>query len=357
MTAIELSTKMVEILDSSQEMTRKEKSGKKDKKERKKKEKKRKRKASDSEEKSNLEIDENIETLKDSSSDIASSKQPDDKRTAKREERKALMEKVPEKDEHGVAYSKLQRRRMMKRVKRGLPPVPTPEEEAERIRNEAQMKREEEDELAGILHTSSTDKKNEDEDGDLKERAEEIDGKDEREIDAVQETNLEVATPEETNKLSDGKDKKKQRKSKPVPTDYVCQACKNKCQPAHWIYDCPNKITMKGVNQVSKRFKGLHDPDEKKIFVSGLPFDANRKFVEGLFVTCGKMIHCKLLTFSDTGRCKGQAYVTFDSLESAKKALALNGTTIENDAGDKEKKKETSGSKRKELRLKVSKVL
>ena len=38
-------------------------------------------------------------------------------------------EKDPDRDKNGIAYTKIQRRRMMKRVKCGLPPVPTQQEE------------------------------------------------------------------------------------------------------------------------------------------------------------------------------------------------------------------------------------
>ena len=69
-------------------------------------------------------------------------------------------------------------------------------------------------------------------------------------------------------------------------------------------------------------------------------------------------VNCKLLTFPDTGRCKGQAYLTFETDADAKKAISLSGTTIENNIGDDNKKnpkkKEVT---RKELKLKVTKML
>merc|ERR1719223_1291730 len=46
---------------------------------------------------------------------------------------------------------------MMKRVKRGLDPVPTEEEERERIKQMRLEKKEEEEELAGMLHTKDKD--------------------------------------------------------------------------------------------------------------------------------------------------------------------------------------------------------
>lgn len=279
------------------------------------------------------------------------------KRVKKRKEKEALLAQVPETDENGISYSKLQRRRMMKRVKRGLPPVPTPEEEEERLRQEAQLKREEEAELSGMLFNKkagSDDEEEEDQDdGD--------DGGPDIDIENSQDEHPEdegdtVEAHKQSEKSSDP-EKKKRKRDKEVPLDYICQACKNQHQPIHWIYDCPDKVTVRGTNKVSKSTKGIHDPDEKKVFVSGLPFEAKRKDVEALFSSCGKLVQCKLLTFPDTGRCKGQAYLTFDSQESAKKAVALNGTTIDNKGDEEKKKKGDGGTIRRELKLKVTKML
>ena len=83
-----------------------------------------------------------------------------------------------------------------------------------------------------------------------------------------------------------------------------------------------------------------------------------KRDVELLFKECGNVVHCKLLIFPDTGRCKGQAYVTFDSDLSAKKAIKLSGTIIaNNDEKPQKKQKKESSKKRKELKLKVTKVL
>lgn len=283
----------------------------------------------------------------------------EDKHSKKRKEREALLAQVPETDEHGIAYSKLQRRRMMKRVKRGLPPVPTPEEEEERLKQEAQLKREEEEELAGMMyHDNRADKEEEEEEMEIRDEEEddsqgvEIQNADDNEPDEVPER---VVKPKLVN-TSPEPDKKKTKRAKEVPADYVCQACKNKHAPIHWIYDCPDKVTVRGTNKVSKSTKGIHDPDDKKVFVSGLPFEAKRKDVDALFASCGKLVQCKLLTFPDTGRCKGQAYLTFDSPESAKRAVALNGTTIDAAVSETTKKGET-GKGRTELKLKVTKML
>ena len=92
---------------------------------------------------------------------------------SKKEEKAELMKKVPLTNEEGLAYTKFQIRQMMKRVKRGLPPVPTPKELDEKRQNEARLRREEEAELAGLVSTRNVagtdednDRNSEDEDDD-----------------------------------------------------------------------------------------------------------------------------------------------------------------------------------------------
>jgi hypothetical protein len=273
-----------------------------------------------------------------------------------------LMDKVPKLDDDGLTYTKHQTRRMLKRVKRGLPPVPTQAEEQERMRNEAQLRREEEAELAGEIDESDDEKEETDnEQGDADAEKEENDeaGMDEgeKEEEGMEESEDREEPPAPP--VKETPSKKKAKRSKLVPDDYVCSACKNKHKPTHWIYDCPDKVTMKGTNQKKKKFRGLHDPDSKKVFVSGLPFDVKAKDILDLFQSSGKVVSHKLVTFKDTGRCNGQAYVTFDTEAEATKALKVSGTTIGNisEDGSKKKKKSSDSSKRKELKLKVSKVL
>ena len=281
-----------------------------------------------------------------------------DKKKAKAE----LMAKVPQKDEHGISYTKIQIRRMMKRVKRGLPPLETEAEERERRRQDAVMRKEEELELADMLYKkeeeetpkdddSSRDKGSDNEEDDGSDG--ESDGDDASITREEDEDNVVIKSPQPP--------KKKSKRSKPVPKDYVCSACQNKHPEPHWIYDCPDKVTMRGTNQKKKKLRGLHDPDPKKVFVSGLPFDAKEKDVQAMFQACGKVASCRLIKFEDTGRCKGQAYITFDSEKGAGEALKISGTTIDASAGSSDKKKkkksDASPSKRKELKIKVSKVL
>ena len=80
-----------------------------------------------------------------------------------------------------------------------------------------------------------------------------------------------------------------------------------------------------------------------------------------------ELVHCKLLKFEDSTRCKGQAFLTFDSDLGAKLALKLNGSVWEDveepGVATKKKKKKndakesSEGDNKKELKLKVTKVL
>jgi RNA recognition motif-containing protein len=119
-------------------------------------------------------------------------------------------------------------------------------------------------------------------------------------------------------------------------------------------------VTVRGTNKKAKKLRGLHDPEPKKLFVSGLPFEVKPADVSIIFQSCGKVVSVKLIKFGDTGRCNGQAYVTFDTDKAAEEALKLSGTMIDNEPSDDSKKKgkkSAEGAKRKELKLKVSKAV
>lgn len=280
-------------------------------------------------------------------------------RQSRKKDKEDLKEKVPKVDEDGIAYTKIQTKRMIKRVKRGLPPVPTKHEENERLRNEAQLRREEEAELSGMIFGKEEDEE-EDEEQAVKDEDDDSEGAGNDKADSDEEEKDESKFKKAQKENPAIQQNKKAKRSKTVPDDYVCSACKNKHQPIHWIYDCPNKVTIRGTNQKRKKLRGLHDPDSKKVFVSGLPFDVKPDDVEQLFKGCGTVASCKLIKFEDTGRCKGQAYVSFETDDSAKKAMKLSGTTIDNSKDEpkkKAKKSDTPAKARMQLKLKVTKVM
>jgi len=258
----------------------------------------------------------------------------------------------------GIAYTKIQIKRMVKRVQRGLAAVPTEQEENERKRRLRAENKETQDELAGMIFKKDGEKE---EPSDVEKTDEEdVDG-DDGDDDDGDDNDAEGSDGEEINDdeqeiISESTPPpKKKPRSKAVPDDYVCFACKNGHSPLHWIYDCPDKLYKPGTNKVSKKLRGVHDPSSRKVFLSGLPFEAKTKDVKKYFeidMKCGKVVDCKLLVFADTKRCKGNGFLTFDSDEAAKKALKLHGTPFSMDMDIEEDKKS-----KKQLTLGVKKVL
>eukprot|EP00978_Attheya_sp_CCMP212_P046094 scaffold373629_cov27-Attheya_sp.AAC.1 len=229
------------------------------------------------------------------------------------------MKQIPLTDSDGISYTKLQIRRMMKRVQRGLAPVPTEEEENQRRRAEKQSRLVEEEELMGNIYRRSKDTPLEDADNkeDTDAEKEETEEMEEPRDDEEEET--EAATEKVPKETTTGHPPatKKAKRSKPVPIDYLCQACKNKKgRAAHWIYDCPDKLRVPGTNKKKKKERGIHQPNDCTVFVAGLPFDIKRNELHQYFEdeSGHKVVHCKLVTFEDTGRCKGTGFVTFESI-------------------------------------------
>lgn len=333
-----------------------------------------KKKKSKSSKKRPLEDADNVDDGDDTAASKSSSKvDRATRKAAKKEQKEALMAKIPKLDPDGIPYNKIQIRRMLRRVKHGLDPVATEEEEKEIREREKREKAEEE----RLLFAERNDEEDKQEDNDYNKDNNEAD-----ETKSDQEDEEEEAAPatkepaqETPRKKSHNPPSKKTKRSKPVPPDYICQACQNnlpKFTP-HWIYDCPNKVTQRGCNTVSKKLRGLHDPPSRKVFVSGLPFECTEGHVKRYFeqnmdgadaAESIALVHCKLLKFEDSSRCKGQGILTFESDLGAQLALKLNGSTWEDveepGVAMKKKKKggaKESGDKKKELKLKVTKVL
>jgi hypothetical protein len=302
---------------------------------------------------------------------------------ARKLEKEKLLSQIPKVDENGISFTKIQMRNMMKRVKKGLPPLLSQKEEEERLRRIKVEKKREEEELKTLLYDGEEKEKSDDDDSNNDQGDEEEQNDDDNDEDTQSSNPLDVSTDaqdlgEEDVSMEKRENKRaktnlhqhKKKRTKPVPPDYVCQACLNKnTPPVHWIYDCPNKIHKPGTNQISKKNRGFHDPSSHKVFVSGLPFTAKAKDVEHYFEKekeCGKVVNVKMLTFEDSFRCKGQAFVTFATEQEAKKALTLNGICLESFDDQKQKGKTNKasksvksdiGEKKKALKLGVKKVL
>lgn len=293
----------------------------------------------------------NAETPSDDNTKILSKAEKKELKKRKKEEKQALLSKVPKMDKDGIAYTKIQIKRMLKRVTRGLEPVPTEEEEREILRARKAEERETELEMADMLFRKE-ELESADVEGDLDDQS----GDENMSGDVLVDDNEEGSNGKDVSLDARSPFKKKAR-SKPVPEDYVCSACNNIHSPAHWIYDCPDKLYQPGTNHKKKSLRGIHESSAKKVFVSGLPFDATTKSVTNYFendLKCGKVEHCKLLIFEDTKRCKGQGFITFETEIAASKALKLNGIVMNMETNSDKAKNKNSN---KELKLGVKKVV
>mmetsp|Transcript_15265 Transcript_15265/g.22219 ORF Transcript_15265/g.22219 Transcript_15265/m.22219 type:complete len:334 (-) Transcript_15265:453-1454(-) len=272
----------------------------------------------------------------------------------KKAEKEDILKKVPKLDENGIAYTKLQIKRMVKRFKRGLDPIETEEEERERLRDRKREEMETEAEFADMIVKKDTEKEASDNDEDKSGESEEEDSPKENGGEDDENGEEEVTCPIVPVKARPSK----KPRSKPVPADYTCFACKNKHKPAHWIYDCPDKLYQPGYREVKKSKRGVTEPSSRKVFVTGLPFNARSKDVKMYFekdMKCGKVSYCKLLIFEDTKRCKGNGFITFESDEGARNALKLDRTEFQ--LGGSDNKKDSKDKKeKKSLWLGVKKV-
>lgn len=67
-----------------------------------------------------------------------------------------------------------------------------------------------------------------------------------------------------------------------------------------------------------------------KLFVGGLSWDTNDQSLNEAFARLGTVTEAKVITDRDTGRSRGFGFVTFESSDSAAKAIAeLDGTELD----------------------------
>ena len=274
-------------------------------------------------------------------------------RKEKKKVKAALLEKVPTVDEKtGIAYSKMQIRRMLKRVKKGLPPLLSEEEERKLEKERRRAKEEEDREVREFMYEPDKEKGTR-----RSNNTSDDDNEDDYEGGKQQQATTIITDGSEEEALPILSKNNSKTRTKPIPADYICQACKNKHEPPHWIYDCPDKVTVRGTNQIAKPLRGHIEPDvQHKVFVSGLPFGVTHKAVEDFFrERCvireqekdnetgekkkkRKAVTCKLVRFSDSGKCRGQAYVSFEGEEMTNEALKLDGIDWPADAEQSEDK-------------------
>ncbi|RMZ90621.1 hypothetical protein DV736_g2145, partial [Chaetothyriales sp. CBS 134916] len=62
-------------------------------------------------------------------------------------------------------------------------------------------------------------------------------------------------------------------------------------------------------------------PPSRKIFIGNLDFQTTIKDVEKHFGVCGPVLKIQVASFEDSGKCKGYAWIEFESLASAENAM------------------------------------
>mmetsp|Transcript_15766 Transcript_15766/g.15957 ORF Transcript_15766/g.15957 Transcript_15766/m.15957 type:complete len:232 (+) Transcript_15766:640-1335(+) len=138
------------------------------------------------------------------------------------------------------------------------------------------------------------------------------------------------------------------RTKKPSPSTTSASPVKTTRPTAHSTGSttAPPKSRRRDAMPSPKKKRGSLSSNECKIFVSGLPFTVTGKDVEdyfGLKLGVGeglsKAIQCQLLTFKDTKRCNGQAYLVFATKDMVETALTLHKAVYDGQTSNDPKKK------------------
>ena len=144
------------------------------------------------------------------------------------------------------------------------------------------------------------------------------------------------------------------RKNVKPPIGYVCNICKAEGESRHYVTMCPQKVkkttttsqqisttqSIKSTKTISKTISSsassssptpniaVNDPAANpcKVFVSGLLFTTTKKELSDLFGSADDQVvvaNIRLLLFTGSKRCNGQAFVTMSTSEGASKAIEL----------------------------------
>ncbi len=66
-----------------------------------------------------------------------------------------------------------------------------------------------------------------------------------------------------------------------------------------------------------------------QVFVGGMPYSCNEAAIREYWGWCGEIESLDMLTFPDTGRFRGIAFITFATEEGYTKALAYDGEQVD----------------------------
>jgi RNA recognition motif-containing protein len=68
---------------------------------------------------------------------------------------------------------------------------------------------------------------------------------------------------------------------------------------------------------------------QNKLFVGGLAWGTDSAGLEKAFASFGRIEEARVITDRETGRSRGFGFVTFANEDDAKKALSLDGSTLD----------------------------
>lgn len=96
----------------------------------------------------------------------------------------------------------------------------------------------------------------------------------------------------------------------------------------------PEKKTVEDGAAPEKSVTKNEKPVSKRVFVGNLGFETTKDDLTTHYSQCGEVTDIHMATFEDTGKCKGFAWITFDSEDASSKAV--QGFIFKKDEDDSE---------------------
>lgn len=85
---------------------------------------------------------------------------------------------------------------------------------------------------------------------------------------------------------------------------------------------------ISGIKKNRRANAAQHYPENEQLYVGNLSYQVNGFQLKEFFAQFGQVQQVRLIKNNRTGRSKGFAFVTFDHVKDAKKALGANGQDL-----------------------------